>query len=51
MATVGVIRELRIFVPARVMMFVINARHLTGVMDKLPVAPGRARGDLPTISP
>jgi len=28
MSTVGVIRELRIFVPASLMMFVIIARHL-----------------------
>jgi hypothetical protein len=33
MSTVGIIRELRIFVPASLMMFVILARHLQAVVD------------------
>jgi hypothetical protein len=38
MAVVGIVRELRIFVPASLMMFVIVARHLDTVINAL--APG-----------
>lgn len=46
MSTVGIIRELRIFVPATIMMFVIIARHLTAVVEAWSPMMGR-RGGVP----
>jgi len=49
MATVGVVRELRIFVPASLMMFVIIARHLDAIVRTWAPALSADRGRMPVI--
>ena len=51
MSMVGIVRELRIFVPASLMMFVIIARHLDTVLRTLPRAAAQTSTDDTTRHP